>query len=283
VEKPVRMVSLISAILVGLSLKDESGIRQGISLSSFLPLLEIERKTCRLEVRTHAKKGYLYFDEGALIDAHYKDLSPESAAAEMIKWENISLVIGDLPRRRYQKRLTVPLMEMAGATWEKIFTAQETNEIKNEKVIEAKTPTNENMGLAGQLAAKILNAQIEKFKSIQGYSSISILDQNLDVLASNCIDKNRNLTELLKDFQPVLWLCSETTEKHGFSPCRFFTFHTPSDTIQILYSSRENLPPFYLIGITQAGGNWFFVKFELESLENQIADAVKKPIIIKNN
>ncbi len=280
VEKPVSMVSLISAILVGLSLRDENGISRGISLSSFLPLLELERKTCRLEVKSHAKKGFLYFDEGALIDAHYKDYDPQLAAAEMITWENVSFTLGELPRRRYQKRVNVPLMEMAGATWEKDFIVRND---EDEKAFEAESVSGENTGIAEKLALKIFNSQIEKFKSIRGYSSIGILDQNFGLLAGDCADKKINLAHLLKDFKPVLCLCSETTEKHGFSKCRLFTFHTPSNTIQILYSVREHLPPFYLVGITEARGNWVFVKFELESLENQLAIAMQKPIIIKNN
>ena len=282
VEKPVSMVSLVSAILVGLSLKDEDGIRYGMSLSSFLPLLELERKTCRLEVRSHNRKGYLYFDEGALIDAHYKDLSAESAANEMMTWENVSLFFGELPRRRYQKRVSVPLMEMAGATWEKDFLLQNEEDME-EKAFDTHKTSKKDIGIAEQLAVKILNSQLEKFKSIRGYSSIGVLDQNLGLIASDYADKSRNLTGLLKDFKPVLWLCSETTEKHGFSQCRLFSLHTPSNTIQILYSLRENLPPFYLIGITEAGGNWFFMKFELESLENQLAIALQKPIILKNS
>lgn len=279
VEKPVSMVSLISAILVGLSLRDENGISRGISLSSFLPLLEIERKTCRLEVRSHAKKGFLYFEEGVLIDAHYKDYNPQSAAAEMITWENVSFALGELPRRRFQKRVNVSLMEMAGATWEKDYVIRDG---EDEKAIKDDGVSGQSTNIAEKLAVKILNSQIRKFKSIRGYSSIGILDENLEVLADDYTDKNISLAHLLKDFGPVLCLCSETTEKHGFSKCRLFTFHTPSNTIQILYSQRENLPPFYLIGITEAGGNWVFVKFELESLENQLAIAMQKPIIIKN-
>jgi CheY-like chemotaxis protein len=302
VEKPVSVVSLVSAILVGLSLKDEEGISRGMSLKTFLPLVEIERKTCRLEVRAQTKKGYLYFDEGVVIDAHYKNFNSEAAASEMMKWENCSLSLGELPRRRYQKRVNVSLMEMAGATWKKNFSdpnitdEKKVSEIQldpGEDVATAATRIRfgipvlvtpghyENIGIAEQVGVKILNSQIEKFKSIRGYISIGILDRNFGLIACDYADRELVLADLAKAFEPVLNQCSEITAEYGLSECRLSTFHTNSTVIQILCSSHKNLPLFYLIGITKSVGNWFFMKFELESLENQLIVAIKKPITIK--
>ncbi len=301
VEKPVSIVSLVSAILVGLSLKDEEGFSRGMSLNTFLPLIEIERKTCRLEVRAQAKKGFLYFDEGALIDAHYKNFSSEAAASEMMKWENCSLYLGELPRRRYQKRVNVPLMEMAGATWKKEVLKDgsinrqdsESNPDLGEDMATAATRIRfgipvlvkpnqyENIGIAEQVGIKILNSQVEKFKSIRGYVAIGILDQNFSLIASDYADNEVIISDLARAFKPVLSQCSEITIKYGFSECRLTSYHTKNVVIQILYSSQPNLPSFYLIGITKSGGNWFFMKFELENLENQLIEAMKKPINIK--
>lgn len=302
VEKPVSVTSLASAIMVGLSLRDEDGISRSMSLGAFLPLVEVVRKTCRLEVRSQARKGYLYFDEGALIDAHYKNYSPESAASEMMTWENCSLFFGELPRRRFQKRVNVPLMEMAGATWIKDSSDQD---LTNEKPSGTKPTLSEDIGaaaatrirfgipvsvtpgqddtigIAEQLAIKVLNSQIQKLKSIRGYISIAILDRNFDLIACNIVDGELDVKDLAKAFKPVLNICSEITIKHGLSECRLSTYHTDTIVIQILCSSHQNLPPFYLIGITKSSGNWFFMKFELENLDKMLVEAMKKPINIK--
>jgi CheY-like chemotaxis protein len=298
-KKPVSMVSLVSAILVGLSLKDEEGVSRGMSLKTFLPLVEIERKTCRLEIRSQAKKGYMYFDEGILIDAHYKHYSSESAASEMMQWENCSIHLGELPRRRIQKRLNVPLMEMAGATWKKDVSDQNLPDENvlappqadsDQEIATAATRIrygipvlvtpgmDEDGGITKQVGVKILNSQIEKFKSIRGYISIGILDQDFGLIACDYSNRELELTELGKAFKPVLSYCSEITAKYGFSECRLSTFHTSSIVIQILNSFHKNLSSFYLIGVTESVGNWFFMKFELENLENQLVLAMKKPI-----
>ena len=77
-EKPFEIGALASAIFVGLNLRDEGMNYKGMTMASILPLIEIEQKTCRMEVKSAGKgKGYLYFDEGVLIDAHLKGKTGE--------------------------------------------------------------------------------------------------------------------------------------------------------------------------------------------------------------
>ena len=280
VEKPVNMVSLVSAIFVGLTLRDEGEAGKGISLSSYLPLLEIERKTCRLEILSSAKgKGYLYFEEGVLIDAHYDDLPPEKAAAEMIEWDNISLNMGDLPRRRYQKRVNVNLMEIIGATWDK--EKIELDEVEEDFTDEEDAPS-QNQKLGEQTFIRfrrIMGGQIDKFRAIKGYKGIGILDSQLRTVASDFADEDLDLEAMVKSFKPVFLLCSKITAGHGFSACRMFTAHTEEAVVQLLQSTYgegdEN--SFYLVGLAEASGNWFFIKFELENLERQLKESLKTP------
>lgn len=118
IEKPVDLGAMASAIFVGLNLNDEGLSKKGISMSSFLPLVELEQRTCRLEVESTGKgKGYFYFFKGGLIDAHYDDKSGEKAARAMARWGNVKFKFTELPRRRTSKRVKTDLMEMAGASW----------------------------------------------------------------------------------------------------------------------------------------------------------------------
>ena len=278
VEKPVNMVSLVSAIFVGLTLRDEGEAGKGISLSSFLPLLEIERKTCRLEVLSPAKgRGYLYFEEGVLIDAHYDDLPPEDAATEMIEWENISLNIGELPRRRYQKRVNVNLMEIIGATWDKEKIGM--GEMDEDFSDEVDAPSQKLGERSFARFRRIMGTQIDKFRAIKGYKGIGILDSQLRTVASDFANEDLDLEAMVASFKPVFLLCSKITVGHGFSACRMFTAHTEEAVVQILQSryGDGNEDAFYLVGLAEAYGNWFFIKFELENLERQLKESLKKP------
>jgi len=119
-EKPFKINSLASAIIVGLSIRDEGKHFQGMTMASMLPLIEILQKTCRMEARsTPQNKGYLYFNKGVLIDAHYKDLRGEAAAREIAKWRRISIKFTELPERRTRTRVKTELMDIAGACWDK--------------------------------------------------------------------------------------------------------------------------------------------------------------------
>ena len=119
-EKPFELRSLVSAIMVGLTIRDEGKHFQGMTMASVLPLIEILQKTCRMEAKSaEQNKGYLYFNKGVLIDAHYKDLKCEAAAREITKWERITIKFIDLPRRRTRTRVKTDLMDIAGACWDK--------------------------------------------------------------------------------------------------------------------------------------------------------------------
>lgn len=60
----------------------------GVSLSSFLQMLEQERKSCTLVVSSGEQQGSFYFNDGILIDAKYESEVGEDAAYRILLWEN---------------------------------------------------------------------------------------------------------------------------------------------------------------------------------------------------
>lgn len=92
IEKPFKIQEIASAIIEGLDLLDEGITRKGIALSSFLLLIEIDRLTCLLKVKsTTTGIGLLYFENGILFDATYRKLEPEEAAIVMLTWESVEI------------------------------------------------------------------------------------------------------------------------------------------------------------------------------------------------
>jgi CheY-like chemotaxis protein len=73
---------------------------ENISLSSFLQLLEIERKTCTLSVTSGEHGGRLYFRGGKLVGAQLAGgqtdgLTDQAAALEIVTWEHADIEIAD--------------------------------------------------------------------------------------------------------------------------------------------------------------------------------------------
>ena len=60
----------------------------GISLDSFLQMVQVEGKTCTLTVKTADEIGYLYFLKGDLIDAEAGEIKHKEAAALIISWND---------------------------------------------------------------------------------------------------------------------------------------------------------------------------------------------------
>lgn len=91
-EKPIDFDALIDKIsdLLG---AESHGFVKGISLPSFLHLIELENKTCTLTVQSQGKKGYLYFVGGILIAAETSDLKGQEAAMVILAWDTAEIEI----------------------------------------------------------------------------------------------------------------------------------------------------------------------------------------------
>jgi hypothetical protein len=66
---------------------------QNVSLASLLQLLEMERKTCTLNVSCDDKSGVLVLRKGSLVAARCGDLEGEAAAIAVIAWPYPSITI----------------------------------------------------------------------------------------------------------------------------------------------------------------------------------------------
>ncbi|HEX6245024.1 MAG TPA: response regulator, partial [Polyangiales bacterium] len=85
------------------------GHLQNVGLASFLQLIELEQKTCTLEVRRGPLLGMLYLRRGELLDASAGELSGEEAALSIVGWLNATVTVHggcELSERRIQKSLS---------------------------------------------------------------------------------------------------------------------------------------------------------------------------------
>ncbi len=109
-EKPLNMDILTDAIYEQLNSGAEGQI-SGISLASFLQLLEMEKKTCTIKVHSQDKTGDMYFKSGELINAVTDDLKGDDAACELMTWDKIQIEVEGICRKRDQN-IKQPLMNI---------------------------------------------------------------------------------------------------------------------------------------------------------------------------
>ncbi len=100
-EKPLALADLENAIFTTLKAKARSYIR-GIALATFLQLMHMEKKTCTLKIAQGQRNGYLYLKRGELLDAECGELHGESAAYEIMAWEDAEIEMDSVCRRQEQ-------------------------------------------------------------------------------------------------------------------------------------------------------------------------------------
>jgi hypothetical protein len=113
-EKPIDFRDLINAINNALDPEKKGGSVKGISIASFLQLIEIEEKTCLLEIKGEqaSMNGIFYFHKGMLYDAVCGNLRGEEAAIEVIAWENAEIRFKEIPKKKISRRIETELMSL---------------------------------------------------------------------------------------------------------------------------------------------------------------------------
>ena len=99
VEKPLDVSRLTEKIFTALEINRGGKVR-GISLSSFLQMLELEEKSCTLTVTEDDKLGRLYLERGELIAAETDDLRKEQAAYRIIGWDQTEIEIDYITQKK---------------------------------------------------------------------------------------------------------------------------------------------------------------------------------------
>ncbi len=272
-EKPFEIGALASAIFVGLNLKDEGTSYRGMTMSSLLPLIEVEQKTCRMEVKTGGKgRGYLYFDEGVLIDAHYRGFSGEKAALEMAKWDRIAIKFTDLPRRRTRTKVKTDLMDMAGATWMKDDTGKINGAASGSLSKEALNL--DDSATEEDIASEVLEKYVGEFRNIKGFLGVAVTDRKGRILAEDCPDGGCNLEMLASELRAVLAQSADSAEKCDLEHLSALTLHTRKGIVLVVQSELEAAANYQLVGLTTADGNWFYMKVQMENLFSRLAAAL---------
>lgn len=110
-EKPLDIDALAETIMADLSSEGAKGKLQGITLVSFLQLIEVEAKTCTLTVTANQSKGYLNCVNGKLINAQVGDLKGLVAAYALIAWENAVIEISNTLTKK-DEEISVPLVNV---------------------------------------------------------------------------------------------------------------------------------------------------------------------------
>jgi CheY-like chemotaxis protein len=310
IEKPFDFRKLAWAIIEGLHLLDEGGSMQGISLTSFVPLIEMTSKTCRLEVQSAGKgKGYFYFNEGVLTEAHYQKLRGERAALEMLSWDKMEVRFNMLPQgrahRRIHKDLFTLLKEAVPDEPEpapKELPSLDEDEPDDKSVSDADTdtatesepspldrvipavqgpqPPPEARSREGEQSrpsvtkrqySAALERHLDELKGIKGYVAIGILNFVGEVMAYDSQEDHLQFRSLSALFTDIFRNTHETVLNNGLGECMELAVHTSGKIVLMTSSGLSSKLRFYVFGIIDTTGNWYYMKMQLNDFAARIA------------
>lgn len=109
-EKPVDISDLLARVRSLLEPTPKGHI-EGITLFSFLQLVELERKTCRLAIHSEGKTALLFFSNGELVHAEAEGLEGDEAVLQLGDWSLPDIDI-DYPTKTSKRTVTKNLTEL---------------------------------------------------------------------------------------------------------------------------------------------------------------------------
>lgn len=101
---------LVQRIFSELNIEYGGRIR-GVSLPSFLQMMELEDRSCSLNITAKGRTGRLYLRKGVPITATFEKLTGRTAALQILTWKNVTIDI-DYQTQDYPREITKPLISL---------------------------------------------------------------------------------------------------------------------------------------------------------------------------
>lgn len=156
----------------------EGGRIEGISLASFLQLLEQEKKSCTLIVSAGDQEGRFYFAEGVLVDASSNSESGQEAATAILSWPHPSFCVAEAEDR--MRRINLPLAHIL------LSAAQMYDEGRQDTLATETQPPKKCAAVAGCLYDDpSVERLVQAILAVPGVHHYFILDRHGKVVAQS--------------------------------------------------------------------------------------------------
>lgn len=194
-DKPLDFDELAQTITENIDKNFTEGSISGISLASLLQLIEMEQKTCLLEVHSTIDNqvGAIYIKDGSLYSALFGKATGEEAIYQMMELSDVRIEFKKPPPRKnikkqIQKSLMALLMEGSRRLDEQlddetavevgagdIDSSRETaNPQNNEPVSVEAEPSGSFNLIKGETKMEQVKEALERFKGIDGIQAVGV-------------------------------------------------------------------------------------------------------------
>jgi len=307
-EKPIDIEKLAHAIREGFRQSSEEGGLAGFSLANFLQLLEMEKKTCLLNVRGEGIHGHIYINQGQVHAAVAGALKNEDAVYHMLASDHANITFQKLPNRKIQQMIKIPLMSllmeaMRRKDEQQIEPAQvapteipaemtETAETNEQSITDVQTTpseTTEGYHLAAKQEFKIgeekmgkLEDTLSRLADIEGFMAVGVFTPNGE-MAAQVNKSNLKLAEIGSLANDVLLKAQKATDimnvgrgqvVHVEAPSAHIISrcHNENDDFSQTQAGKAHI---HMVMLLAKDGNLAMGKMKMESVVKEVAEAFR--------
>ena len=268
---------LVKAIFNALEEDIPVGTLRGISIASFLQMIEMEQKTCLFEIFSPEKpKGVFYFEDGVLYDAVYGSYKGVDAALKMIQLDSLKINFRKHPNKIFKRRINVDLIAliMEAMRLKDEFSEQMPDD--REKKSDQDTPDiqvsveEESCFDQSDFGKDISETFFDEIKALKGYRAIGVIKYNGEVLACNSVDNLIDFNNLDNAFNDLFIALDDINQKTGLMRMEESFYITDSGIMVIISMEMPSNELIFIIAIFEDSGNRGMIKLTLKKIADQI-------------
>ena len=265
-KKPIDVDVLANRIfdlLVGV----DSGYVQGISIPSFLQILQADRKTCTLKISDGSQTGYLHLLYGKLVDAEIGDLRGEKAAMVIIGWEG-SLTIDiqsvlRLKEKTISTDLTVLMMETfrqmdegVDPTVDNLYDMDALSLPDRSSIppathsSEQALCTNPGMAVETVIDDEYFGEALESLFDVKGYKASAVMTHDGRLLSSHTKNRNTDIGFVTQTAHEMFCGLQKKAEMMGMGLLEESVFRTKDGIMLIRCVSDKSKPHLHVMAIS---------------------------------
>jgi CheY-like chemotaxis protein len=237
------------------------GYLQGISVTSILQLLEMERKTAALTISSGEQRGSMFFLDGRLIDAQTSQHRGDDAAMEIISWDEGRIEIDTArqsPRKTVTSGLHFLIMESlrlkdeggfaeSGELFHGSDAPQEAADELGELTAEDPMGEAASPHTASERAA--LQETLAPLGGINGFSAVAVMSPSGEVIVSRTMETREDFDAEAVAFAEIARAAHETAARHGLEGCSEITMGTKKNLVLVQSPEIDGAVPFRVVAM----------------------------------
>lgn len=255
INKPIEVGELRQQVRRGLQQAAEGSLLRGLSVSSFLQLLAMERKTCTVRVKRGADTGLLFFRKGRVLDASLGERTSLDAAFELLTWEEAEITVENHCRVKNDS-INIGL---EGLLLEAMRRKDEEERGPGSSRPHAEEPTHRRSDMA-------LEDYLQEFKEIKGYLASGVMDFTGETLVTDSVSSNVDLEATGAVFNDIFRNAHEASGKIGLEACQKMSISTPKGLIVMQCSGVDAPSHLHGIVVLQQDGNQALARNTLDRI-----------------